>query len=152
MRIAKLPTTLLFILAPLLVGVEPAASAEANQAIINTVKKRMPSFKLCFDDALKRKGHLEGKVVIGFEVGADGRVTRSKVEQDNIADPEVGCCAALLMRRIKFEPPAQAPVRESFPFVFVNPNAPGKPPKNPPPPTTYCADLKKLDAPAPAAP
>lgn len=126
-----------------------ASAGDDHAPIIATVKKRLPSFKLCFDEALKRRGHLEGKVVVAFEVDAAGKVSGARITQDTIKDPEVGCCAAMLMGNIRFPAPSHAPVQESFPFVFANPNAPSPPPKNPPPPTTYCAELAKRDAAAP---
>ena len=87
-----------------LFALELARDEEApRDAIVQAVKKRMPSFKLCFDDALQRKGHLEGKVVLDFDIGSTGAVTRASISQDTIKDPEVGCCAALLMRRIHFQ-------------------------------------------------
>lgn len=85
-------------------------------------------------------------MVIDFEVDAEGHVRKPKVTQDTIKDPEVGCCAAVTLSRMRFDPPARPPLRASYPFVFVDPNAGARPPKRPPEPTTYCAQLKRLVA------
>lgn len=127
---------LLVLLAPL-----PLTADAGDERLALPVKKRMNSFKLCYDEAVLRRGSLDGKVVVSFGVGTDGRVTTARVEQDTLKDPEVGCCAALLMRRIRFEPQS-TPARGQFPFVFVGANPPVRPSQSPPPPTQHCAALK----------
>lgn len=87
--------------------------------ITKTIRARMAGFKACYENALKRSPNLQGKVVITFTIGDDGRVSEAGVEQDNLGDPDVGRCIVNIFRRLRFPKPDEGSVQASFPFVFV---------------------------------
>ncbi len=97
--------------------VEGALSAEA---IDNVVKKNRDQLRYCYELQLQRHHNLEGRLVVAWQIAADGTVAKAHVRASTLSTPEVGRCVLERLRRWRFpEPQGGGVVSVTYPFVFV---------------------------------
>lgn len=70
----------------------------------------------CFDQATAENPSLSGQVVVGFHVGADGRVTAARVARNTTGNDALGSCLARQAERWELSPPPNGEVDLSMPF------------------------------------
>jgi TonB family protein len=77
----------------------------------------------CYELALQRDPDLEGRLVVQFEIEADGRVGAIEVVDDTLADPLLGRCVIEVGKRLwSFPRPiGGGTITIHYPFVFIRP-------------------------------
>lgn len=89
------------------------------RALTDVIGAHMPQFQACYERALKANSNLAGKVVLGFTILPDGRVTDVHVESDSLTDPSVGQCVVRTFSTLRFAPTLDGqPMEGSFPMGF----------------------------------
>lgn len=102
-------------------GVANVRGALAKEVIRRYIHMNMNKIKFCYEQKLRVRPDLTGRVAIRFIIGPDGTVTNSIVEQSetNLGDPEVENCVAQVVSRIIFPAPEGGGiVIVTYPFVF----------------------------------
>lgn len=87
----------------------------------------------CYEKALAVRRDLEGRVLVRFTIGIDGRVTKSGVQESSLRAPDVEECLALAVRRWRF-PETPKPVVVTYPFALFTSPAPTSTPSRRGPP------------------
>jgi len=118
-------------------GAAPAASREAtggevrlaspvvmgslDKAVIQRViRSHVAGLRRCYERALAVNPGLEGRVLVRFVIGADGRVTSAEVAESTLNDSSVESCLLAEFRRMEFPPPqGGGVVMVNYPLVFV---------------------------------
>ncbi len=86
-------------------------------AIKSTIKRNLPQVKACYERELKQKPTLEGKVVVAWTIGADGRVRRPRVVRNSTGSRGFLPCVTRSVASWRF-PRAESPSDIEYPFVF----------------------------------
>jgi outer membrane biosynthesis protein TonB/pSer/pThr/pTyr-binding forkhead associated (FHA) protein len=107
------------------VNVEPGGVEEDfsgtidREAVRRVVRDNLRDLRSCYERALNQKTGIEGKVVITWEIGEQGRVLKAVTKSSTIGSPFVEDCIRLKIKSWKFpEPPPGTVGVVSFPFVF----------------------------------
>ncbi len=91
---------------------EAGARALSPQQIKRVIDKNMPQVTACYERELKGSPGLRGKVVVGFVIGADGRVRPPRIASDSTRSR---------LKRVvhgwRF-PKAEGPADVEYPFLF----------------------------------
>lgn len=97
----------------------PPAGA-APDIIRGTVRANVREIRDCYNTGLERDAGLKGRVVVDFEIGSDGKVTRAGAsDKSDLPDAEVRACIVGAVRRWVFPRPADGrPARVNYPFVL----------------------------------
>jgi outer membrane biosynthesis protein TonB len=91
---------------------------EINQATLKRkINARRARISACYERELKKNPKAAGKVVVSFEIGRAGRVTKSTATTDSVGSG-VGRCVAGVIKRIRFPRPKGGPVLVNKSFVF----------------------------------
>ncbi len=99
-------------------GVEFVGTVDREQ-VRRVVRSILSQIKGCFDRALVMNSGLEGKIVILWEVGEQGRVRAAKVKEAAEEMRGVALCAMGKIRAQKFpDPPAGSYYEVSYPFLM----------------------------------
>jgi TonB family protein len=91
-------------------------SADSIRAV---VEKNIRGVKACYEKALTQQPDLQGKVVVRFTIGPEGKITDFSIEESTMGSKEVEGCILSRMRRWEFPKPDQGPVTVSYPFIFT---------------------------------
>lgn len=86
--------------------------------VARAVRRRLPAIKACYEEGLKRKPSLAGRVVTHWIITATGDVTGVDAEVDDLGNRLVTACILAAVAKWKFPRPAGGSVEVSFPFVF----------------------------------
>jgi len=89
-----------------------------KEAIRTVVRAHIGEVRECYDAGLQRDPELAGKLVVGFEIAADGAVKRSEISESSLADAQVGACVAAAVRSWTFPAPQGGAVEVAYPFAF----------------------------------
>lgn len=107
--------------------VEPAdEAAEAEhgrlppERIQAVVRGGYARFRHCYEAGLARHPRLSGILTIGFVIERDGRVGRSVVQANAVADCAVASCVRDEFRSLAFPPPEGGTVTVAYP-LFLEP-------------------------------
>lgn len=79
------------------------------------VRAHINEVRYCYNQGLQENDRLAGRIVIDFEVLANGSVGTAAVGKSTLPDPAVNTCIAAAVRRWKF-PAAAAATKISYPF------------------------------------
>lgn len=90
-------------------------SADAIQRVVRNHRR---GIRACYERQLLDYPELEGRVVVGWTVGLDGRVIRRTIESDSTDNDELSGCLLREVDRMHFPEPDGGLVIVSFPFVF----------------------------------
>lgn len=104
----------------LLLGVARASQDGLTKEQINdTVAKKMPSLKGCYEEVLKANPTLSGLVRTSIEISASGAVSDVKIEINELKDAQFETCMIGAIREWTFPAPAGGvTVKTSYPFRF----------------------------------
>jgi TonB family protein len=95
-----------------------SALAPTKEAFKAVIQNHAPEIRKCYDDRDHTKGDLFGRLVIEWDIGNRGKVTKAEVKES--LDPAVDSCILKRSKTWKFpEPPAGKTFRVSYPFDFV---------------------------------
>ncbi len=90
------------------------ASSLDKSLIRKPIRAKLPQIRACYEKALEKDPKLEGKVVVKFVIGKDGKVS----ESSGTGLPVVADCVANVVKTIAFQPNMPEPATVSYPFVF----------------------------------
>lgn len=89
-----------------------------KKAVSRVLRRRSGAVKRCYEKALKRNEGVNGKLVVKFQIGSAGRITRIKVVKNGTGDSGVASCITSAMKGWRFPIPEGGPVTFSFPFIL----------------------------------
>lgn len=91
-----------------------------NPGIIKrVVRENYAQFKYCYEKQLVKNPEVEGKVVLKFLIGADGKVQKAEVTETTIESADMEQCMLRAAKRMQFpEPMGGGVVDVVYPFVF----------------------------------
>jgi len=97
-------------------GVSGGWTISATQ-IKGTVRQNQGSVRACYERELKSSPTMRGKVVVGWTIGADGKVRSPKIVQNNTGNRDMLPCIRRAIKSWRF-PKAASPQDIEYPFVF----------------------------------
>jgi TonB family protein len=89
------------------------------------VRRYAAGIQFCYDNQLKKRPGLRGKLVVSLVVAADGSVDAAEVVQNDLHDSEVVDCVLTQIRAWRFPPIPKGSVSFKTPFVFTPPEGAG---------------------------
>lgn len=97
-------------------GVAGAPSVTPKQ-IKHVIGRNEAQVTACYERELKSSPGLRGKVVVGFVIGADGRVRPPRIVRNTTRNRDMLPCIKRAVRSWRF-PKAQGPADVEYPFSF----------------------------------
>jgi TonB family protein len=101
---------------------EPPGIYRSNASLLGVIQRYAPGIQFCYENELKRKSHLGGKLVVSITVAAAGEVIEARVVNDGVGSPALASCALAQIRDWKFPPIRRGLTTFQTPFVFTPPN------------------------------
>lgn len=106
-----------FVLAAL-TGCQTASMDKEDVRLI--IKGNAKSLNGCYQDERKKRPKSQGKVVMAWTIGTDGRVIAARVKSSTIKSPELETCMVERIKTWEFpKPPGGSTAEISYPFVFM---------------------------------
>jgi hypothetical protein len=93
------------------------------EVIQRIVRQNFGRFRLCYENGLRQKPDLQGRVAVSFTIGTDGSISNISNTSD-LADPGVVACVSKAFTNLSFPSPEGGTVKVTYPIVF----SPGDPP------------------------
>jgi hypothetical protein len=96
-----------------------ATGALTREEIDKVIKSRAGLLRACYQKELERKPSLQGKVVVSFAIGEDGKVTGAKLAEPatTLDDEVVTSCIVRQFQRMLF-PARGAVAKVTYPLIF----------------------------------
>jgi TonB family protein len=92
----------------------------AQAAIKQVVMHHVAEVRACYERELKHRPGLEGRVVVTFSIGPDGRAGEVEVDETLPDDDAVSDCVAARVETWRFPKPTSGePIEVRYPFVFT---------------------------------
>jgi len=88
-----------------------------RHAIRDAMSRGLRPIQFCYEEELRRRPTLSGRVVIGFTIGTDGAVSGAWAVERTLPRDVAGCMVRAV-RRIPFPEPPSEPVTLHYPFSF----------------------------------
>lgn len=88
-----------------------------QDSISKIIKRNEGNFQRCYERELKKNPKAGGKIIVVFEIGTAGRVTKSSAEVDSVGGG-TGECVAQAIERLRFPRPNGGPATVKKTFVF----------------------------------
>lgn len=104
---------------------EVIGSGDLSTTSINqTVNRKKPALKGCYERELKKDKTLRGTVKVRFTILTSGRVDKSRIVilQNTIRSKAVAKCIKNNIKRWRFDKPSGGDVTIAYPFVFTPSN------------------------------
>lgn len=91
-----------------------------KEAIVNTIRADLKALRLCYERELMKTPTLEGKLVVKFLIGADGKVHSADDASDEpFPSAKVTACVLARFKAMKFpKPNGGGEVIVKYPFIF----------------------------------
>lgn len=84
-----------------------------------SVTENIDSVRTCYENALRKKTGLKGKMLLSFLIGKSGRVEGARIAESSFAEPHLEKCIVTQVRSWRFpKPTSEGQVSVSYPFVF----------------------------------
>ncbi len=90
----------------------------SKEQIYKVVASHAAAIQFCFEKELQRFPHLQGKVVLGWRVELDGRVSNARVDSSSLNNAGTEGCMVRQLKMWVFPKPQGTVAQVSFPFVF----------------------------------
>ena len=90
-------------------------------SLLAVVRKYAPGIRFCYENELKKKPGLGGKLVVAITVAAAGNVTEAVIVQDTLGSAALTQCAIAQIVAWRFPAISQGVVTFRAPFVFTPP-------------------------------
>lgn len=101
------------------VKIHPKPTGLSKESIQMKIKDQQTKVLECFKTESKLNPKLEGKVVIGFDIGNDGEVLNSKINSTTLNHKKVEDCILAENKTWVFDKPTGKDlVHVNYPFVF----------------------------------
>jgi TonB family protein len=95
----------------------PGGRTISTGTIKRTIQVNQGQVKACYERELKNHESLRGKVVVGWTIGADGRVRSPRIISNTTGNRGMSRCIKKAIRGWQF-PAAESPQDIEYPFVF----------------------------------
>ncbi len=90
-----------------------------REVIRRVILAHKAEIRFCYDRELQSHPDLAGKIVIGWNIGEDGRVSKAGVTNNALGNASVANCIVNKLRTWGFPPaPPDVEAHVSYPFVF----------------------------------
>lgn len=99
-------------------GWAPTPLPASGEAIAASIVPKLRSVKDCYEQALRHQSRLAGKVTLHFDIDANGRTQRVRLEDHTLGSKQVTGCIARRARQWRLPVPQDAPVSVAYPLVF----------------------------------
>ena len=100
-----------------------------DKQVVDTLHAHQPDVKACYDQALKAKPGLAGKLEVTFTVAPSGQVAASKILSSTLGSPPLEACILAKTKTWQFpKPTGDGNFNFTFPFE-LNPEKRAEPPK-----------------------
>ena len=107
----------------------PAEPGLTKKEISSVLSRHKNAVRHCYDQALRQKPDLQGKVAVRLTIGPQGDVTQAEIATDTLQDENTATCILSMARTWRFpEPKGGQPVTVTWPWTF-KPGAPDAPKK-----------------------
>jgi TonB family protein len=91
---------------------------DANE-VRQIVRSNIPDVQACYEETLRSRPGVEGRVTVQFAIGADGRVLVAVVAESSVGDATLDACVVEAVKGWVFpEPRGGGNVVVTYPFVF----------------------------------
>lgn len=98
------------------VAVEEGLSMDEVGAVIH---KHMSEIRYCYESAMLRNPHTEGRLLVAFTINPGGHVASQKAQESSLGDPKLDDCILRRLARWDFpKPKGGSTVAVSYPFIF----------------------------------
>ncbi len=105
--------------AQLAAGSGDVVGAMDKKSITRVIRSRRNGIKYCYQKELARQPKLQGKVVVAFTIGPNGRVIKASIPESTLGNKQVGNCIVRQVRRWRFpQPKGGGVVKVKYPFIF----------------------------------
>jgi hypothetical protein len=94
----------------------------SNESLLAVVRRYAPGIQFCYDNELRKKPGLRGKLVVSMVVLANGAVSEAVVVEDTLNSPAVRDCALAQIRGWQFPAVPSGTTSFKTPFVFTPPS------------------------------
>ncbi len=112
-----------------------------KELIRRIVRRHMNEVKFCQERELMRGHAGNGRVVLQFTIGPEGRVLASTIQSSTVGNPQVDACLAAAVRRWDFPKPRGGIVVVSYPLILKSKI------NNPPSPEVEMANAVAISTP-----
>ncbi len=90
-----------------------------KEEVARVIHSHLSEVRYCYESAILKNSHLEGKVVIDFKVASQGSVGDAREKETTLSDVSVGSCVLRRLLEWKFpKPRGGVVVAVSYPFLF----------------------------------
>jgi outer membrane biosynthesis protein TonB len=99
-------------------GAGPVGTLSKDE-VTKVLKRHGNEVRSCYEQALRLKPTLAGKIAVKFIVGASGDVLQTEIASDTLNDENLKACMLNVVRSWKFpEPKGGGNVSITYPWVF----------------------------------
>ncbi|MBK6698282.1 MAG: AgmX/PglI C-terminal domain-containing protein [Myxococcales bacterium] len=89
------------------------------EAVRQVVRPALGTLRRCYDVGLATDAHLEGRVVVAFEIDGTGRVRSARDQGSVLPSRSVVDCVVMAFQKLRFPAPSGGPVRVVYPVFFA---------------------------------
>jgi TonB family protein len=94
----------------------------SNETLLAVVRRYAAGIQFCYDNELRKKSGLRGKLVVSMVVLANGSVSEATIVEDTLNSPAVRDCALAQIRAWQFPAIPSGVTSFKTPFVFTPPS------------------------------
>jgi TonB family protein len=100
----------------------PGSGYRSNESLLAVVRRYAAGIQFCYDNELRKKPGLRGKLVVSMVVLANGTVSEANIVEDTLNSPAVRDCALSQIRAWQFPAIPSGVTSFKTPFVFTPPS------------------------------
>lgn len=89
-----------------------------TEVVTRIVRGNFRSFRVCYEDGLRKKPGLHGRVQVRFVIDRSGAVSTAEDQGSDLPDPRVVQCVVRGFRALSFPEPEGGKVVVTYPIVF----------------------------------
>jgi TonB family protein len=93
----------------------------SDASLLAVVRRYAPGIQFCYDNELKKRPGLKGKLVVSITVAPSGKVMEASLVQESLGSKDLVACALAQIEAWKFESIPDGVVTFHAPFVFSAP-------------------------------
>ena len=91
-----------------------------KEIVRRSIRRHLNEIRFCYEEGLRRRPQLDGRVAVQFTIAGTGRVLTSLLQSSTLGDRTVENCAVNAVRRWEFpQPQGGGLVMVSYPFAFT---------------------------------
>ena len=107
---------------PIQIGSDPVLEGVAGDPNLDVVRSHRPEIERCRADAVAARRVPVGKLILKWQIAADGRVASAETVSDETKDPTLAGCILARLRTWQFPRPKSGVVFITCPFRFLAPD------------------------------